>query len=242
VEKLTLLTSLPAAESTLMRDRAAQALALIEAHRGALIAASTPQEYRDALQAARILAQLTRACAGTVFVERDAAMAENVRWLIEEAFPGQKIVLWAHNGHVSAAPNGGEKMLGGHLRDCYGDQMVVIGFALHHGAIRAKRIADGKFQPGPPTALPLCSAKPTSVEALFNETGLPRFILDLRRIPEGDALGRWLAGTRPHRSIGAGHDPDHDNSYSHVNLPAEYDAIVFIAESSAAKPLREQAA
>jgi hypothetical protein len=51
----------------------------------ALIAASTPGDYREARQAARIICQFTRMHAGIVWAERDAAMAENVCWLIEEA-------------------------------------------------------------------------------------------------------------------------------------------------------------
>ena len=60
--------------------------------------------------------------------ERDRAMADNVRWLVEEQFPGEKIVLWAHNGHVSTAPQSGEKNQGMHLRDRYGDKIGHIGF------------------------------------------------------------------------------------------------------------------
>jgi erythromycin esterase len=36
---------------------------------------------------------------GTLAI-RDQAMAENVKWLVGENYPGQKIILWAHNGHV----------------------------------------------------------------------------------------------------------------------------------------------
>ena len=34
---------------------------------------------------------------------RDGLMADNLRWLIEEAYPGRKVIVWAHNAHVMNA-------------------------------------------------------------------------------------------------------------------------------------------
>jgi erythromycin esterase len=220
-------------------DGARKAFALIEGQRGTL--ALTPDDYRDLHQSARIVLQALemRADIG----ERDRAMAENVRWLLEERFPGQKIVLWAHNRHIGTNLECSARSLGDHLRDRYGDQMAIIGFATHHGEVRAIRMKDGKFQRGGPVALPLMPASGVSVEALFQEMGLARFILDLRNLPEDSAVSGWLAKPRSHREIGAVYDPDRDaNYYEHVRLPAMFDCVVFIAESTAAKPLKSGAA
>jgi erythromycin esterase len=231
-------TGTPSEENTRLAERAGKALELIEAQRDTLVMASTPGEYRELRQAARIVRQAFARRAQIPGAERDCAMADNVRWLIEEAFPGQKIVLWAHNGHVGTDMGGGEKSMGDHLRTRYGDQMVVIGFATDHGGVRAKRMEQGTVKPGPPVALPLASPSKVSVESLFAETGLPRFILDLRRLPADGAAGAWLAKPRLHRMIGAVYDPDRESKYYvHVRLPQTYDGIVFIAESMAAKPL-----
>jgi len=114
----------------------------------------------------------------------------------------------------------------------------VMGFATHHGGVRAWPMKEGRFQRGPPVPMPLAPARDVSVEALFQETGLPRFILDLRDLSKDSAVGAWLAQPRVHRSIGAVYDPDRASSYyNHVRLPEMYDCIVFIAESTAAKPL-----
>ena len=232
-------SEIPAGENTRLADRASKALDLIEAQREMLVMASTPEEYRDLRQAARIELQAFARRTGVPGAERDRAMAANVCWLIEEAFPGQKIVLWAHNGHIGTDIGSSEKSMGKYLRYRYGDQMVVMGFATHHGGVRARRTEEGRIQPGQPVAAPLAPARTVSVEALFQETGVPRFILDLRDLPKDRAVGAWLAKPRLHRSIGAVYDPDRaSNYYEHVRLPEMYDCIVFIAESTAAKPLK----
>lgn len=229
-------TDVPAAENTRFADKAGKALDLIEAQRDMLEQASTPQEYRDVRQAARIVLQAFARRSGIPEAERDRAMADNVGWLIEEAFPGQKIVLWAHNSHVGTDMGRFEKTMGNHLRDRYGDQMIAMGFATHHGSVRARRSEEGRI--GPLVAAPLAPARTVSVEALFQETDLPRFTLDLRGLPKDSVTGAWLARPRLHRMIGAVYDPDRDSRYyAHVRLPEMYDCIVFIAESTAAKPL-----
>ena len=230
-------SGIPAGENTRLADRATKALDLIEAQRAMLVKASTPEEYRDVRQAARIVLQAFERRGG--ILERDRAMAENVCWLIEEAFPGQKIVVCAHNSHVGTDMGGSEKSLGNHLRDRYGDQMVVIGLATHRGGVRARRREEGSAQPGPLVAAPLAPARKVSVEAVFQETGLPCFILDLRYLPKDSAVSAWLSKPRLHRMIGAVYDADQDSKYyAHLRLPEMYDGVVFIAETTAAKPLK----
>lgn len=232
-------TVIATSEKVGLRNNAASVLDLFDVRRDELLRVSTSDQYRDAKQAARIVLQACDMHAGIGWAVRDRAMADNVQWLLEERFPNEKIVLWAHNGHAGTALIAGEKSQGMHLRERYGNQMLVLGFASYQGEVRAKRIAEGKFQPGSPVALPLAPAQKTSVEALFYETGLPRFFVDLRRIPKDSAFGRWLAEPRLHRSIGSGYEPDRDsNNYVQVRLCEVYNAIIFIAESTAAKPLK----
>jgi erythromycin esterase len=228
-----------------LKDSAAKALDIVQSEREALLTVATAEEYQDALQAAHIIQQFIAAgiaeansgIFGSV-ASRDQSMAENVRWLAEQKFPGQKIVLWAHNGHVGATYMEGVKSMGMRLRETYGDKMVVLGFASHSGEVRAKRLVSNQWQPGGPVALTLAPAKSISVEALFAATGLPRAMIDFRRISHDSALAKWLAEPRLHRSIGAGFDPDRQSGiYEEADLPKAYDGLIFIAQSSAAKPL-----
>lgn len=176
---------------------------------------------------------------------RDAMMAENARQLIEESYPGQKVVLWAHNGHVATwAPDqsGSEKLMGGRLHEAFGNQMFVLGMANDRGQVRARRLKDGKeLNPGRWVSLPLNPSVPYSAEALFAATGLARFALDLRRLQADSEFARWLSRNHFYRDVGWGYDSD-NLSFGYgtpVDIAAAYNAIIFIAESSAAKPLSD---
>lgn len=78
---------------------------------------------------------------------RDACNAENLRWLIEQGYPGRKIVIWAHNAHVmnayyeapawktirlSPSPNT-MKPHGVFLADWLGRELYTIGFTAYVG-------------------------------------------------------------------------------------------------------------
>jgi erythromycin esterase len=228
------------------RNNAIKALGHINAWGDALPQLSTMEEYQDAVQAARIVLQyaegrIAEASAGTMAAtaKRDQAMAENARWLAEKRFRGQKIVIWAHNGHVGTTPTEGEKTMGMHLREFYGQQMVVLGFGSYRGEVRAQRIVGIGWPGGDLVALKIPPAKPVSVEGLFAETALPNFVVDFRRVPESSALRRWLSEPRLHRGIGSGYDPDSPSeSFEEVDLPKTYDGFIFISRSTAVKPIK----
>ena len=222
-----------------LKQDTVKVLQLVELHRAGALDDTALGEHRRAIQAARVVvqaAELAASMQGTV--ARDRFMAENVRWLLETEHPREKIVLWAHNSHVATAPVAGGKSLGMHLRETYGRHMVVLGFGAHHGTVRAMRMQDGSFIGGGPVALDLAPAIASSIEGLFGDAGLPRFILDFRSLPKDGPLASWLAKPRQYRSIGAGYDPDRaSDSYDSWVVPDRYDGFVFISESTAARPL-----
>lgn len=57
---------------------------------------------------------------------RDTAMAENVIWFAEEMFPGEKIIVSAHNFHL-AKQNEKELVMGEILKQKFGDELYSIG-------------------------------------------------------------------------------------------------------------------
>jgi len=224
-------------EKARLRTNVAEALKLVDTRRLSLLQQLSPAEYRRARQCAVVVAQASLPGAGTeaqIINARDQAMAGNVRWLAEEAFPNEKIVLWAHNGHIGAVAEGaGLVTMGQHLRKIYGEQMRIIGFGFDRGEVRSKPIQHWKLLSGDPIAMKIPAAKPNSAEAVLRAAGLSRFILDLRAVPASSALGTWLAAPRPLRSIGAGYDADRPwSAYGTTDLAETFDALVFIEEST----------
>jgi len=227
--------SASAAEKKQQLVQAAKALELFDARREALVKGAAPSEYTFARQCARIVhqvAELSLASAVDAPLVRDRMMAENARWLIEEAYPNQKIVLSAHNAHVATAPVMGYRPMGSYLREAFGRQMVVLALAFERGTVRAAGKEDQRDYRSMNVDPPL----PSGVEALLARAGLPRFMLDFRRVDPRSAFGAWLAKSHPHRVLGWVINPAADYNRG-VTLPTTYDAMIFIAESSAAKPL-----
>jgi erythromycin esterase len=180
--------------------------------------------------------------------ERDVYMAENVAWLLKNGGPNNKVILWAHNGHVTFNPkiSLGFKPMGAHLRERFGKDYFVFGFSFFEGRFNAQRI---NFNDPGRTALaaslglgayPSPATVPAPVEnsyeRLFDSAGIANFILDLR---PGliDPAARWLLGPRQMFLVPQNLPPFDANpdpawySYS-AQLPKEYDAIIYIRNSS----------
>ncbi|MFL6195859.1 MAG: erythromycin esterase family protein [Thermoanaerobaculia bacterium] len=160
----------------------------LSSRRGEYLARYSREKVDWAIQNARIGVQNMELWAGGL---RDESMAENVDWILEQN-PGARIVLWAHNGHVSRSPGA----MGSYLGARHGKDMVVLGFAFGEGRYNAVRDAFGviEWDALPPPA--------NSVESFLASPGIPRFILDLRRVPAGGA-GAWLRKPKQFRAIGA---------------------------------------
>jgi len=114
---------------------------------------------------------------------RDQINADNLKWLIDTAYAGRKIMIWAHNAHVMNAWYGkefdsvspepltdGMKPTGVWLTGWYGDALYKIGFTAYQGR-------DGWV--GAP-ATPLPAAPPGSLEERLHRLGAPEVFLPLR--------------------------------------------------------------
>jgi erythromycin esterase len=159
---------------------------------------------------------------------RDAAMAENVEWILGRE---DRVVIGAANGHVqrwpfSAPPYVSSRltMLGEHLARTLGDQMVVIASCAGGGELFQHRAVPG----GPPghTETYVEKAPPpdeASLDELLTTCGMPRYLLDLRRVPPtGPVADRFAAVT----CVMTGGHP------TPVNPLAAFDAVVYVDEIS----------
>jgi erythromycin esterase len=153
-------------------------------------------------------------------------MAHNVKWILDHS-ANAKIVLWAHNQHVSLKGHvGGYKSMGVELHDLYGDQMVVFGFAFNQGSFQAVE------QNGPLRNFTVPPMPPDSLDATLAASGIPLFALDLQHAPA------WFDAPHKSRTIGAVFFRDHPADHEMDLAPrAHYTAILFVERTQAAIPL-----
>ncbi|MCE9508296.1 MAG: erythromycin esterase family protein [Alphaproteobacteria bacterium] len=147
-----------------------------------------------------------------------------------------KIVVWAHNSHVGDARatemgESGEWNIGQLVRESRGRDAALIGFSTCRGTVTAASEWDG--------AAERKAVRPSmqeSYEALFHETGLKKFLLQLR---DNKTLIRHLSLSRLQRAIGVIYLPETERQshYFFSRLPEQFDAIIHIDETQALKPL-----
>jgi len=61
---------------------------------------------------------------------RDLQMAKNLIWLAEKAYPGKKIIVWAHNVHIAKTESG--LTIGTQPSPVGADAFVPMGYTIHH--------------------------------------------------------------------------------------------------------------
>lgn len=161
---------------------------------------------------------------GSSYNIRDKAMADNIAWLANR-YRGQKLVLWAHNGHVSRGP----AVMGGDLDKTFKKQMVVIGFSTAQGAYTA--IKKGEIKRDNVLAAPV----PRSFERYAQASGIGNFILDIRKRQLRDEPASWLLRPARLRSIGSIAMEDNNAQFEYTVLPDAYDAIIYLEHTSASE-------
>lgn len=209
------------------RHLAARAPAYLERARGRGDSASVAW----ALQNAEVAYQASTLGNTTPFRVRDSAMAANIRWLLAQRPAGTRAVVWAHNSHVSRAP----EWMGAYLERLLPGQVRVFGFTTAQGEYsafstwgrdtRTRQSGVFRIAPVPPPA--------GSVAAELFSLTAPLTLVELRGAADAPA-GRWLADPRPFLSIG-GRAVDY--GYHLTPLAREFDALIYLPTTTAARPL-----
>lgn len=164
---------------------------------------------------------------------RDIAAAENLRWVLEREGREGRVFVFAHNSHVAkwrilpADEDQLHSAMGEFIHPLVGEDMVVIGSLYHQGETRdwlGLFGFDNELHPVPPST-------PASVNAVMARVGMPRFLLDLRKLPDTGAVNKWFAEPRPVRNINVREE------YNQIKPASAFDALLFVKEIS---PLHER--
>lgn len=151
-----------------------------------------------------------------------------------------KIVVWAHNSHLGDAratemSQAGECNLGQLVRQHVGkEEAMLVGFTTASGTVTAAYEWDGE-----PERRAIRMARTDSYEYLLHSTQLDRFYL-----PLGGEAAQVLKSPMLERAIGVLYRPDteYQSHYFLASLPAQFDALFHLDETSAVEPLATAAA
>ncbi len=213
-------------------DRCVRIVKTIESRAEQYRQQRTAAEVAAAIQHARVAQQCFEMKAGRM--QRDTCMARNVEWILEQAPPGTRIVLWAHNGHVARGNLGMAPSMGRVLADRFGKDYLVVGFTSSAGTYTARARKGGLR-----SDLVLDSPATGSIEHFFRKSGLERFVLDLRPARASDPGSEWLTKQLLMRSIGA---LEMSYEFSPHTIPDEYDLMIHFEQSTASRGLWRQRA
>jgi erythromycin esterase len=152
-------------------------------------------------------------------------MAKKVTQLLAQAGAESRIVLWAHNGHISNAPG----WMGSYLKQEFGDQVYLLGFEFDHGQFTSRMATVQTY------ATP--SASPEYYAYALARLEEPILFLDFKTMARVTELHSWLAHAWSSHDFQELHaifrlNPDwHTQRTSWLEL---YDGVIFIEESTPA--------
>ena len=170
---------------------------------------------------------------------RDTHMFETLCAVLEARGPDAKAVVWAHNSHIGDASKTemgqvrDELNIGQLCRERFGRDAALIGFGTHGGTV-----ACASDWGAPMEVRPINPSRPDSYERLAHDSGVDRFLLDLRQGVH-EPLRRRLLESRLERFIGVIYRPDTErwSHYSGCSLPEQFDAWVWFDQTTAVTPL-----
>lgn len=177
----------------------------------------------------------------TVFAARDRYMAEAVGQLLND--PSAKIALWAHNGHITKSRCAGAvPAMGQHLHAQFGDAYYALGLLSGSGSFRARRMWPGPWarpRAGAPVTNRIGPARAGTVDAQLATASPGDHLVDLRSAGNTPmAVREWLNGRHHMRTFGAMVPRwTYRFNVSPISPAEEYDGLVYVAVSTASRPL-----
>ncbi|NJB84319.1 erythromycin esterase [Lewinella marina] len=168
---------------------------------------------------------------------RDRGQAENLAWILEQEGSNARMMVWAHNSHVSNSSRWRTEWMGTHLKRRYGDKLRIFGFFFNRGQFRAldEGVPSGgmhDFSVGP--------APEGTFEHLMATTRNEVAVLDLGDLPSQGTVFDWFDQERPTRSSGGGfNDAEPDSYLWPYNLASAFDVLVYVDSTTTVRPVDE---
>jgi erythromycin esterase-like protein len=171
---------------------------------------------------------------------RDTHMFDTLNMILDAKGPDSKAIVWAHNSHIGNAAftdmgrERGEINIGQLTKEKFRSDARLVGFGTHTGTVAA---ADDWDEP-----MQIKRVRPSlegSYERMSHDSGIERFLLDLREGERDERVAGELMERRLERFIGVIYRPETErwSHYSEAILPMQFDAWVWFDETEAVHPL-----
>jgi erythromycin esterase len=168
---------------------------------------------------------------------RDQFMAENIIWATRQTRAGDKVAVWAHNGHVSGGSWRGYHAMGFHLRQEYKDKYYALCLDVGEGFARLwnprGKAEDRYFHKSPLPAI----ENTDNFEYVFKQAKYPNFFLNLKTQNLEEPVKKWIASPHFFRVAGALTVPSEYNVNLKINMKKSFDGVVFFRNTTNAQEM-----
>jgi len=210
----------------------------LSAYKDILVASSSEKEFELQARILRLTEQVSEVRYASRAQQspinfRDKYMAENTAWLTEY-FDGEKIVVWAHNWHISDYEYGNTGTMGNYLSYKLRDEYATIGFLFSQGTFTAQGM-EGDQYTGLATQTLDTIPKENSLNAIMSFTREPAFSIEIRRL---QAYTNWFIAFNEdmeYFSMGAVYNNKPGDYYTYFD-PFFFDYLIYFDRSTASAP------
>jgi len=178
---------------------------------------------------------------------RDSCMAANIKWITEYE-KADRIVLWAHNAHISKSRMSEQmsyNMMGYWLRKIYGHKYYAIGFDFNTGNFRSKEawfISESTKMSYRMKEFSITKTRKNTSNYIFAQAGMPILFLDYRSSDSNTAINKFVSNSIKTKVIGATYWPGKEEEYYFtLTLKEAFDATLFIDRTTASVPIASYA-
>ena len=173
----------------------------------------------------------------TAFNIRDEYMAQTVLGILQKETSNAKVMVWAHNGHVSKnrkeKANGYFRPLGSALAEYLGDLYYAIGFSTYKGSFQGLNYVVKDKKVSGIASFPLPPADKGSLDWYFAQSKKDMFFLDFKKTKKSNAVNQFLNKKLEMYYAGSSWSLDYDYSSKQQIIPIiTYDGMIFIEETS----------
>jgi erythromycin esterase len=200
----------------------------LAANKEKFVAASSVKEFEQILKYTQVMEQRI-----TALNDRSRTMGKNLLYVMGNQPPQAKVVVWAHNTHLSVGDQEtGGPNLGFDLRQKFGAGYYTIGFTFNKGSYQSRtQLPDKSF--GDLQVMTVSPAPKEYVDWYLSRTKKGNLFWNLRDPVRHPAVKQWLSEPQLFRSFGW---LNFAQDTLKANIKPTYDGIIFLENTSPTHP------